>query len=248
MSRSRSVARPVPTRDLARRSFAATLATAAVLAALGTAAATNARAGTLAITVEGADGQPAANVVVQLVPSAAYTNHASAEPVVILQKDIRFVPWITAVPVGSTVRFTNGDRFDHHIRSQPGGPLGTLPPAKEFEFRIPGAKGDKVSSADVRLDAPGTIVLGCHLHNSMRGHLYVSSTPFVAVTDAQGRAVIADAPDGDATVKVWHPEQLVDQPDAKAALKGGSTAFAATLNFTPRKKPAAAEKKPAYSY
>lgn len=217
------------------RRFLALLALTAVAAA-----ATPVAAASLAVTVKAADGQPAANVVVQVLPSAPGTPHPAAEPVVISQKDIRFVPWVTAVPVGSTVRFTNLDHFDHHIRSQPGGPLGTIPAAKEFEYRLAGAKGDKVATADVRLDVPGTIVLGCHLHGSMRGHLFVSATPFVAVTDASGKATIDGLPDGDATVKVWHPEQLADQAELKV-VAAKATPVAATLNFTPpKKKPAAA--------
>ena len=44
----------------------------------------------------------------------------------------------------------------------------------------------------------------------MRGHVYVSSTPWVAVTDASGAATIADVPDGPVELLAWSPEQLVD--------------------------------------
>jgi hypothetical protein len=153
--------------------------------------------------------------------------------------------------VGTVVRFTNLDKFDHHLRAMPGGPLGTIPPAQDFEFRIPGMKGERVSSMELQLDKPGVIVLGCHLHSSMRGHLYVSSTPYVTVTDASGRAVFAAVPDGAATVKVWHPEQLLDQADLRTtASQGAATAapLAVKLNFTPKKTRAPVASKPATSY
>jgi len=202
-------------------------------AACAAALALGAQAATVTVAVSGADGQPAPNVVVQLV-SAHPPARAPAAPVVIMQKDIHFVPYVTAVPVGTTVRFTNQDPFDHHLRSQAAGPLGTIAPAKEFEFRIAAAEGDKVATHDITFDRAGLVVLGCHLHSSMRGHLFVSETPLVAVTDAAGRATIADVPDGPVELRAWHPEQLVDQP-AVTRQVSGSTSLQATLNFTPPK-------------
>jgi len=202
-------------------------------AACAAALAFGAQAATVTVAVSGADGQPAPNVVVQLV-SAHAPARAPAAPVVIMQKDIHFVPYVTAVPVGATVRFTNQDSFDHHLRSQAAGPLGTIAPAKEFEFRIAAAEGDKVATHDITFDRAGLVVLGCHLHSSMRGHLFVSETPLVAVTDAAGRATIADVPDGPVELRAWHPEQLVDQP-AVTRQVSGNTNLQATLNFTPPK-------------
>jgi plastocyanin len=192
-----------------------------------------ARAANVTVTVHGADGQPAANIVVQLTPAHPGAPRPPWTPVVIVQRDIHFVPAITAVPVGTTVRFSNQDPYDHHIRSEPAGPLGNIPPAKNFEMRLAGATGDKVASADVTFDKPGVLVLGCHLHGSMRGHVYVESTPWVAVTDASGSATITDVPDGAVDLRAWSPEQLVEQPVVQKQVSGASVAFDATLNFTP---------------
>jgi plastocyanin len=194
------------------------------------------RAASVTVNVHGADGQPAANVVVQLVPAKPGAPRPPWTPVTIVQRDIHFVPAVTAVPAGTTVRFANQDPYDHHIRSEPAGPFGNIPPAKTFEMRLAGATGDKVASADVTLDKPGLIVLGCHLHGSMRGHLYVASTPWVAVTDAGGSVTIADVPDGDVQVQAWSPEQLVDQPAMHKQVGGTTVVFDATLNFTPPKR------------
>lgn len=210
--------------------------TFAVAGALLLALALPARAANVTVTVHGADGQPAANIVVQLTPARPGAPRPPWTPVVIVQRDIHFVPAITAVPVGTTVRFSNQDPYDHHIRSEPAGPLGNLPPAKNFEMRLAGASGDKVASADVTFDKAGVLVLGCHLHGSMRGHVYVASTPWVAVTDASGSAMIADVPDGAADLRTWSPEQLVDQPVAQKQVSGANVAFEATLNFTPPKR------------
>ena len=194
-----------------------------------------AHAATVTVVVNGTDGQPAPNVVVQLMPAHPGPFKPPAAPVVIAQRDIHFVPYLTAVPVGTTVRFSNQDPFDHHLRSQPGGPAGMTPPAKDFEFRIAGVNGSKVAEADVKFDKVGTVMLGCHLHSSMRGHLFVSETPLVAVTDANGRATIVDVPDGPVELRTWSPDQLTDQAAATKQVGGASASFETTLNFTPPK-------------
>ncbi|MEP7328242.1 MAG: plastocyanin, partial [Betaproteobacteria bacterium] len=79
--------------------------------------------------------------------------------------------------------------------------------------------------------------IGCHLHGSMRGHIYVSPTPWVAVTNAAGGAVLPGVPDGAADVRLWHPDQLVAQANLRSTLSGTST-VEAKLNFTPRRRPA----------
>jgi len=192
-------------------------------------------AATVTVVVNGADGQPAANVVVQLLPAHPGTYKPPATPYVIAQRDIHFVPYLTAVPVGATVRFTNQDPYDHHLRSEPGGPFGNIAPAKEFEMRLAAASADKVASADVRFDKVGVVVLGCHLHSSMRGHLFISETPYVAVTDVNGRATIPDVPEGAADLRTWSPEQLVDQAATSRQVVGAAISFDTALNFTPPK-------------
>jgi plastocyanin len=194
-----------------------------------------AHAATVTVVVNGADGQPAPNVVVQLLPAHAAAWKPPTTPYMIAQHDIHFVPYLTAVPVGATVRFSNQDPYDHHLRSEPGGPIGNIPPAKEFEMRLAAASSDKIARSDLKFDKAGVIVLGCHLHSSMRGHLFVSETPFVAVTDANGRAVIPDVPEGAADMRTWSPDQLVDQAATPRQVSGATASFDTTLNFIPPK-------------
>lgn len=215
---------------------AALAATVALLAALS---ALPARAADLQVYVTTPDGRPAPDVVVAVLPQGGGTAPASppAEPALIVQKDIRFQPYVTAVPLGGSVRFVNRDRFDHHVKSMPGGPLGSIAPAKEFEFRLAAARGTTEPAAELKMDAPGAIGIGCHLHGSMRAHIYVSPTPWVAVTNAAGRATLTGVPDGAADLRLWHPDQLVAQANVPARLAGNATAEA-RLNFTPRRRPA----------
>ena len=192
-------------------------------------------AGTLHFTVINAEGKPAPDTVVLVQPTASWPAQPVPPTAVVEQKDIRFVPFVTVVPVGGSVRFVNLDRFDHHVRSQPGGPLGSVAPAKEFEFRLaPQRRGNHVSP-DLKLEVAGTILIGCHLHNSMRGHVFVAPTPWYAVADDRGRVKIDGVPDGQAEVRLWHPDQLVDQPTVRVQV-GANADGVGKLNFTPRRR------------
>lgn len=195
-----------------------------VLSSLATAA-------TLTVYVSAPDGQPAADVVVEVAMPGAPVR-VPGEPVVIAQRGVRFVPQVTAIPAGAKVRFANQDGFDHHLRSQAGGPMGSVAPAKDFEFRMAGARGDKPVTTDVQFERAGLVVLGCHLHSSMRGHVYIGESALLGVTDTAGRVVIEGVPPGRGEVRYWHPQELAEQ--SKTVLQvGGDASLNATLNFKP---------------
>jgi plastocyanin len=192
-----------------------------------------ASAGTVQVTVTGSDGKPAANAVVQVRPSAPWTPRPAPPVAMVNQQDLRYEPFVTVVPQGGSVRFVNRDAYDHHVRSLAGGPLGSVAPAKQIDIRMGPAKGGKDTSSDVVLDQAGVIVLGCHLHGSMRAHILVVDTPWSAVSDAAGRVRIEGVPDGAAELRVWHPDQLTEQA-VQALQVGAANAADAKLNFTPR--------------
>ena len=226
-----------------------TLAILALSASFGAA-----RAGTVQVLVTDKDGKPAADAVVLIEVAAKTLAPPAAAPTVILQEGLRFVPFLTVVPAGSTLRFVNRDTYDHHVRSTPSGPLGNTPAAKSFELRLDGAEGPAPSpnddyksaapvrkrggatSADVKVDGPGAIGLGCHIHASMRGQVYVSATPWFGKTDANGMASIDGVPDGPAELNVWHPDQLQDQTTQRLQVTPTLLKAPLQLNFTPKRR------------
>ncbi len=214
----------------------------AALALLASLAGPPAAAATLELRITDRDGKPAADVVVLVeVPMAAASASAAsppAEPATILQQGSRFEPALTVVRAGSTVRFVNHDGYDHHVRSVPSGPLGATAPARQFELRQgPAGHRRKADSPpavnEERFDVAGPIGLGCHLHSTMRGHIYVAATPHFGKTDEHGVVRIAGLPEGRATLRLWHAEQLLDQPTQPLALGAAPLAMNASLNFTP---------------
>lgn len=204
--------------------------------AFGSTLTASAVASTLQMTITNADGKPAPDTVVLVQPTAGWPAQPLPATAVIEQREIRFVPYVTVVPVGGSVRFTNLDSYDHHVRSQPGGPLGSIAPAKEFEFRLPPKRKGNNVSPDLKLDVAGTVVIGCHLHNSMRGHLFISTTPWYAVSDEQGKVTIEGIPEGQVDIKLWHPDQVVEQTGQRLQMAANATAVG-KLNFTPRRRP-----------
>jgi plastocyanin len=217
-------------------------------------AATTAHAGTVQLTVTDKDGKPAPDVVVLVQAATKGTVAPASKPVLITQEGSRFIPFLTVVPVGTTLRFVNKDAYDHHVRSTPSGPLGAIAPAKTFELRLdadpvaeakggtdaypsgPAKKKSGVSSADLKMDAAGPIGLGCHLHGSMRGQVFVADTPWFGKTDANGVVTIDGVPDGSAQLTLWHPDQLQEQTAVPVQVNVTPVKASTQLNFVPRRR------------
>ena len=217
----------------------------------------SAQAASLQVLVTDKDGKPAPDTVVLIEPAIRPLIKPPAAPVVIAQENLRFVPFLTVVPVGTTLRFLNRDAYDHHVRSVPSGPLGSMPAVKNFEMRLDGSESSApagntgyddykpaaparkkagTSTADIKVDVTGPIGLGCHLHASMRGQVYVSDTPWFGKTDENGMVRIDGVPDGAAQLVVWHPDQLQDQAPQTVQVGPEAVRAVSQLNFVPRKR------------
>jgi plastocyanin len=201
-------------------------------------AAPGAWAATLQVSVLAADGQPLADAVVVLEPPPG-SPARTPQPVrtTVQQERMRFQPALLVVPVGSAVRFTNIDPFDHHVRGRPAA-ADTLssPQAAGFELRLAGAaEGRTGGSQEVVMNQAGPVELGCHLHSRMRGHIYVADSPWVVKTDAAGQATLSGVPEGAARLKVWHPDQLVATPPTGVTV-AGDAAMQLSTGITPRQR------------
>src|SRR5205809_165602 len=53
-------------------------------------------------------------------------------------------------------------------------------------------------------DQPGIVRLECSAHGWMRGWLYVTDSPYYAITPRDGTFVIGDVPPGQYTLVAWH--------------------------------------------
>lgn len=174
-----------------------------------------AQAATVQVTVLGRDGKPLADAVVIIEPAAG-AKPAAPTPVsaVINQQKMQFVPGTSVLPVGSKVTFTNLDSWEHHVRGTQAGLTSLKAGAPTgFELRLDGkTEGKEPSRSEVTLTKAGAVQLGCHLHGSMRGFIFVADSPWTVQTDAQGVATLQGVPEGPAMVLVVHADQIVEAP------------------------------------
>lgn len=166
-----------------------------LIAASAVVAPMSAQAGTVAVRIVDAAGQPVTDAVVTIHPAAG----VPAGPIrfpwanTMVQKNIAFNPATLIVPVGATVAFPNQDRVRHHVYS-------FSKPAK-FELKLFGQN----QSRTYTFTSAGTVALGCNIHDTMSGFIRVVDTPFAGKTTAAGDTRIAGVTGGRAVLTIWHP-------------------------------------------
>jgi plastocyanin len=212
----------------------------ATLLCMGIASA--AQAATVAVTVIDRDGKPVVDAVVTVTPAAAGAGRAPqaapAAQATIAQTGMRFVPAVTVVPIGARLTFANNDPWEHHVRGSAAGLAQfSASSAGGFELRVPGKiEGQPARSAEVTVNQPGAMLLGCHLHASMSGYVYVSDSPWTHRTGVDGGVVFNDVPNGAAQVRVWHADQLVDLPVRTVNAGDQATQVQVQLQVVPRRR------------
>jgi plastocyanin len=199
-------------------------------------------AASLSVNIVDKDGKPTPDAVVMVVTSGV-SSPKTLLPMAatISQASMQFIPAVTIVRPGAKVTFVNNDPWDHHVRgSAAGAAQFSGNDENGFVLRLGGkTAGAAGKSSTVSLDSAGVVLLGCHLHGSMVGHVVVSDTPWAVKTDANGVATFTDLPDGAATVKVWHAAQFVDLKPVQTALSAAPAQMKMQLSVTPRRRAAA---------
>jgi plastocyanin len=155
-----------------------------------------AEAGSIVVMVKDSEGALVSDAVVYAKSNSPTASHEKKQ-VVIEQRDKEFVPYVTAIQVGTSVNFPNNDSVRHDVYS--------LSPAKEFELPLYAG----ASAQPVTFDKEGFVTLGCNIHDWMVAYVAVLPTPYFQVTGKNGRGVLEDLPAGQYSVEVWHPSLKV---------------------------------------
>lgn len=179
-------------------------------------------AGSLNVTVKDGHGAPVSDAVVYAERSGAPSG-PTRKQTVIDQRDRQFIPYVTALQVGTSVLFPNQDNIRHHVYS--------FSPAKKFELPLYAG----VPAEPVVFDKPGFVTLGCNIHDWMVAYVAVLTTPYFQVTGTEGRAVLKDLPAGHYRVEAWQP-LLKGAPDKLAQdvdVSGSGQDLTFTLDLKP---------------
>jgi plastocyanin len=163
-----------------------------VLIAAIAATGNSALAGTIRATVNDG-GKPVGDAVVFATPVGGGSYPAPSAPVIVDQVDKEYVPYVTPIQVGTTVNFPNSDQIRHHVYS--------FSEARSFE--IPLYEG--IPPQPIVFDKPGPVAIGCNIHDWMAAYVFVSESPYFAVTSDDGTATIGGLPSGEYKIGVWHP-------------------------------------------
>lgn len=125
--------------------------------------------------------------------------------------DKTFVPRVLVVPLGSTVRFTNHDPFNHNVFS--------ASDPNTFDLGLYG-RGEARSWT---FTAPGLVRVYCNIHPRMVAFVQVIATRHFRQPSADGSFALENVPTGQYRIHVWHersPEVVKEVTVAAAGVTG----------------------------
>ncbi|XLZ71576.1 methylamine utilization protein [Massilia sp. SR12] len=197
------------------------LSRSAMMAVLFSAGAAQAAGGVTVQVLDGG-GKPVVDAVVYLEADGNQQLPKSLKPGEISQKGLQFVPTVTVVQTGSKIYFPNNDKVRHHI----------------YSFSAPHKFDQKLYTGTTAepqtFEKPGTVVLGCNIHDKMIAYVRIVDTPYYGKTDAGGRVAL-DAPAGKYVLKAWHPDIVGGNPLEQATrLADGSASASFKMSLKPR--------------
>jgi plastocyanin len=158
-------------------------------------------------------GVPAADAVVSVEGVSkdhlkAQISNLKSKKAVMVQREMKFVPRVLPVVVGTTVEFPNHDTSWHNVFSKS--------EAKDFDLGLypPG------KSRSVNFDKPGVVRLLCNVHPAMEGFVVVVEHPFFSGTDSRGNYRIDGVPLGKYRLRVWHPQLGTTEAEVQLVREG----------------------------
>ena len=169
-------------------------------------------------------GKPTADAVVSLegaAPEQIKSRSAAVSKKAVLdQREMRFVPHVLPVLVGTTVEFPNNDKSWHNAYSKS--------EAKQFDLGLysPG------KTRSVTFDKAGVVRILCNVHPNMEAFIVVKDHPYFSAADSRGNYRLDGVPLGKYRVQVWHP-QLGTTDTGVAIVRDGEVV---DINFDLKKK------------
>lgn len=130
------------------------------------------------------------------------------QPAVMNQKELRFVPHVLVVQVGTAVEFPNSDPVSHNVFS--------ISDAKRFNLGM----YPRGTVRRLKFDQPGVVELLCNVHVEMSAYIVVVKNPFFAHSGSDGTYRIEGVPAGRHRLRCWHErlpaqDRVVQVPETR---------------------------------
>lgn len=124
-------------------------------------------------------------------------------PVAVMdQVDKQFLPELLIVQQGQLVNFPNSDNIRHNVYS--------FSSAKSFQLKLYSGQPKE----PIVFDTQGVVVLGCNIHDSMVGYIYVAKSEQVYKSDKNG-VVSLPITTQPLQISVWHALQTAPLENKK---------------------------------
>lgn len=153
--------------------------------------ASNARADSITLKIVDQQQQAVSNAVIEVLSSPESFGQVGSINV-IDQINKMFVPEQLVIQQGQAVDFPNSDNIRHHVYS--------FSEAKTFELKLYADKPEK----PIQFQKPGVVVVGCNIHDSMIGYIYIAQHQTVLTSSDQGHAKFNSTVQNP-RISVWHP-------------------------------------------
>ena len=153
------------------------------------------QAGDVKGKVSGTGLKSVENVVVYLDAIPGKKFEAPAAHATMDQVNMKFVPHILVISLGTTVDFKNSDQVAHNIYWPSIGGNKAL----RHNLTILSPDHTKI----FQFENPGSAQLLCNLHPEMSGYVFVAPTPYFALTSSDGTFTLKNVPPGSYTLKTW---------------------------------------------
>lgn len=141
-------------------------------------------------------GVPLEDVIIEPVGKGQQAAQPNTEVAVIDQVNKRFKPGQIVITEGQSVDFPNSDNIRHHVYS--------FSKAKSFELKLYADTPEHpINFAD-----HGIVVLGCNIHDTMIGYIFISTSSETVTSDEMGHAVL-NSTEALQEVNVWHKHQAI---------------------------------------
>ena len=153
-------------------------------------------------------GTPLNDAVVEVI--SASQSSLSHNNAVIDQVNKHFKPDVILIHKGDLVKFPNSDNIRHQVYS--------FSKAKTFELKLYA----NTPKAPVEFDNPGVVVLGCNIHDSMVGYIYVAASKQAKLTNKNGIATI-DLNSNNEKFHIWYKNQALAPEKTKTVMLNQAT-------------------------